>query len=79
MIGVVYWNPLLCPDLLRTFRVMIFLFISNLDAMLFVPVCTIDPVDMQRTVLKYPSFGEVEELGGPGPSLDALYAEVGEG
>ena len=44
--------------------------------MLFVPVCTIDPVDMHKTVLKYPSFGEVEELGGPGPSLDALYAEV---
>ena len=49
---------------------------SYLDAMLFVPVCTIDPGDMARTVLQYPSFGEVEELGGPGPSLDALYAEV---
>lgn len=49
---------------------------SNLDKMLFVPVCTIDPADMLRVVLKFPSFGEVQELGGPGPSIDALYAEV---
>ena len=49
---------------------------SNLDEMLFVPVCVIDPADMESTVLKYPSFGEVEELGGPGPSIDALYAQV---
>ena len=44
--------------------------------MLFVPVCTISPADMAASVLRFPSFGEVEELGGPGPSLDALYAEV---
>lgn len=52
------------------------LLVSNLDEMLFVPICTIDPVDMQSTVLQFPSFGEVEELGGSGPSLSALYAEV---
>jgi cyclophilin family peptidyl-prolyl cis-trans isomerase len=48
---------------------------SNLDTMLFVPICTINQDDMERVVLAFPSFGEVEELGGSGPSLDKLYAQ----
>lgn len=47
---------------------------SRLDAKLFVPVCTIDGAGM-RTVLDFPSFGEVADLGGPGPSLERLYKE----
>ena len=34
----------------------------------------IDEVGM-KAVLRFPSFGELSELGGPGPSLDRLYAE----
>jgi cyclophilin family peptidyl-prolyl cis-trans isomerase len=48
---------------------------SQLDEMMFVPICTIDQSDMENTVLYFPSFGEVEELGGHGVSLDTLYAE----
>jgi peptidyl-prolyl cis-trans isomerase A (cyclophilin A) len=48
---------------------------SRLDPMLFVPVCTIDVADMERVVLRFPSFGEVQELGGPGPSINELYAQ----
>ena len=47
---------------------------TRLDPLLFVPVCTIDEVGMEA-VLRFPSFGELSELGGPGPSLDRLYAE----
>jgi len=47
---------------------------SRLDDMLFVPVCTIDSAGMNN-ILSFPSFGEVEELGGPGPSLSKLYSE----
>jgi hypothetical protein len=47
---------------------------TRLDPFLFVPVCTIDEVGM-KAVLRFPSFGELSELGGPGPSLDRLYAE----
>jgi len=45
---------------------------SWLDEQLFVPVCTVDEVGMQ-SVLRFPSFGEVADLGGPGPSLGLLY------
>ena len=48
---------------------------SQLDAMLFVPVCTISPTDMAEVVLNFPSFGEVQELGGDGVSLEMLYSE----
>lgn len=48
---------------------------SRLDPMLFVPVCTIDMMDMESVVLKFPSYGEVAELGGPGPSINELYAQ----
>ena len=30
---------------------------------------------MQNVVLQFPSFGEVSELGGNGPSLGKLYEE----
>lgn len=46
-----------------------------LDSNLFVPICTISREDMQNVVLKFPSFGEVSELGGNGPSLGKLYEE----
>ena len=46
-----------------------------LDANLFVPICTINKYDMENVVLKFPSFGEVFELGGDGPSLDLLYQD----
>eukprot|EP00980_Cylindrotheca_fusiformis_P001915 scaffold437_cov111-Cylindrotheca_fusiformis.AAC.13 len=45
---------------------------SRLDKHLFIPICTIDKMD---SVLKFRSFGEVSELGGPGPSLGKLYEE----
>jgi cyclophilin family peptidyl-prolyl cis-trans isomerase len=44
----------------------------RLDKHLFIPICTIENMDM---VLKFPSFGEVAELGGPGPSLGMLYEQ----
>jgi cyclophilin family peptidyl-prolyl cis-trans isomerase len=47
---------------------------GRLDPLLFVPICTIDEVGM-RTVLAFPSYGEVAELNGTGPSLRRLYAE----
>ena len=43
-----------------------------LDPMLFVPICTVDEAGMQ-SVLRFPSYGEVADLGGPGPSLGLLY------
>jgi hypothetical protein len=45
---------------------------SRLDPLLFVPVCTIDPLGMHN-ILKFPSYGEMADLGGPGPSLGMLY------
>ena len=36
------------------------------------PVCTIDAQGMQA-VRRFPSFGELADLGGPGPSLGLLY------
>ena len=47
---------------------------SWLDAQLFVPICTIDDAGMQ-TVMRFPSYGELADLGGPGPSLGMLYEE----
>ena len=47
---------------------------SWLDASLFVPICTVDEAGM-RSVLAFPSFGELAELGGPGPSLGMLYQD----
>ena len=47
---------------------------SRLDAMRFVPICTLDGASM-ATVLRLPSFGELADLGGPGPSLAELYAK----
>ena len=47
---------------------------SALDANLFVPICTISNEGMQ-TVEQFPSFGEVSELGGSGPSLGMLYQD----
>lgn len=47
---------------------------ARLDPLLFVPICAIDALGM-RTVLAFPSYGEVAELDGPGPSLRRLYAE----
>jgi cyclophilin family peptidyl-prolyl cis-trans isomerase len=44
-----------------------------LDSNLFIPICTINKYDMNNVVLKFPSFGEVSELGGDGPSLGLLY------
>lgn len=46
---------------------------SHLDANLFVPLCTISEAAMARTVLSFPSYGEVRELGGNGVSLGDLY------
>ena len=45
-----------------------------LDGMRFVPICDIDAAGM-ATVLRFPSFGELSELGGSGPSLGRLYEE----
>jgi len=45
------------------------------DRNLFVPLCTINKVDMESTVLAFPWFGEVQELGGDGPSIGMLYQE----
>lgn len=45
---------------------------SDLDSKLFVPMCTIEGMN---TVLQFPSFGEVRELGGPGVSLGLLYQD----
>ncbi|CAJ1968563.1 unnamed protein product [Cylindrotheca closterium] len=45
---------------------------QRLDQHLFVPICTVEQMD---TVVKFPSFGEVSDLGGPGPSLGLLYEQ----
>lgn len=47
---------------------------SWLDAMRFVPICDVDAAGM-ATVLRFPSFGELSDLGGSGPSLGRLYEE----
>mmetsp|Transcript_5007 Transcript_5007/g.11270 ORF Transcript_5007/g.11270 Transcript_5007/m.11270 type:complete len:171 (+) Transcript_5007:3-515(+) len=47
----------------------------QLDASLFVPICTISETEMEEVVLGFPSFGEVAELGGTGPSLGMLYQD----
>ena len=44
-----------------------------LDPLLFVPVCVVGPEEMHATVERFPSFGELSDLGGPGPSLGLLY------
>jgi cyclophilin family peptidyl-prolyl cis-trans isomerase len=46
---------------------------SRLDPLLFVPICEI--VAGMDAVLAFPSYGEVAELGGPGPSLGLLYEQ----
>jgi hypothetical protein len=48
---------------------------SYLDQNLFVPICTITKADMEQVVLKFPSFGELSDFGGPpdAPSLGLLY------
>ena len=46
-----------------------------LDSNLFVPICTIEKHEMEAVVLEFPSFGEVAELGGDGPSLGHLYED----
>lgn len=46
---------------------------QRLDKNLFVPICTISKEDMTNVVTKFPSFGEVSDLGGHGPSLGKLY------
>lgn len=46
----------------------------RLDPMLFVPICTIDDIGMAN-LKKFPSAGEITELGGTGVSLNKLYAE----
>jgi cyclophilin family peptidyl-prolyl cis-trans isomerase len=43
---------------------------SKLDKYLFIPICTIENMNL---VSKFPSFGEVADLGGPGPGLGQLY------
>jgi|NorSeaMetagenome_1021524.scaffolds.fasta_scaffold254924_1 hypothetical protein len=45
---------------------------SWLDALRFVPICTV--VGMEA-VLRFPSYGELSDMGGPGPSLGRLYEE----
>jgi len=47
---------------------------QRLDRHLFIPICTIDEHNMD-VVVKFPSFGEVAELGGTGPSLGQLYEQ----
>ncbi len=47
----------------------------SLDSNLFVPICNISKSEMETVVTKFPSFGEVSELGGDGPSLGKLYEE----
>jgi len=46
-----------------------------LDSNLFVPICNISKTEMKTVVMKFPSFGELSELGGDGPSLGKLYEE----
>ena len=48
---------------------------SQLDGMLFIPLCTVSDDDMENVVMNFPSFGEVTELGGDGVSLDELYTQ----
>ena len=50
---------------------------SRLDALLFVPICTLTSSSID-VALSFPSYGELEDLGGPGPSLARLYAEGNE-
>lgn len=45
---------------------------SHLDEYLFIPICTIENMEI---VTQFQSFGEVAELGGPGPSLGKLYED----
>jgi len=45
---------------------------SWLDAKLFIPICQVEESGM-AAVHRFPSFGEVADLGGPGPSLGLLY------
>lgn len=47
---------------------------SQLDAQLFIPVCTISKEGM-AVVMSFPSVGEMQELDGPGISQNRLYAE----
>jgi len=47
----------------------------HLDANLFVPICNIGQREMEDVVLQFPSFGEVADMGGTGPSLGLLYQE----
>lgn len=51
---------------------------QRLDENLFVPICTISKDDMNNVILKFPSFGEMAELGGDGPSLGMLYQDGNE-
>jgi hypothetical protein len=46
---------------------------TDLDENLFIPICSISNYDMNNVILKFPSFGEVQELGGNGVSLGMLY------
>jgi len=48
---------------------------SWLDKFHFVPICTIDKASMRDTVEAFPSFGELRDFGGPGPSLGLLYQD----
>jgi cyclophilin family peptidyl-prolyl cis-trans isomerase len=48
---------------------------SRLDSLLFIPICTISYNEMNSVVSQFPSFGELQELHGSGPSLNRLYNE----
>ena len=45
-----------------------------LDRLGFVPICTVDKLGL-RNIQRFPSYGELVDFGGPGPSLGRLYAE----
>lgn len=45
---------------------------SRLDKHLFIPICTIENMEL---VTQFPSYGEVADLGGPGPSLGLRYEQ----
>jgi cyclophilin family peptidyl-prolyl cis-trans isomerase len=47
---------------------------SRLDPLLFVPICILSPAGLS-VAETFPSYGELSDLGGPGPSLELLYAE----
>lgn len=56
------------------------LFISTadnrwLDRLGFVPICTVDGNGLSTVIKRFPSYGELADLGGTGPSLGRLYAE----